>query len=129
MIDLSNTQNTDLLIDNLVNKLNEQDTININNIQTINLNNSNVSIDGLKKLKSIHPKKYFICNHECVSSRFDMIVIQIYVNIINVKITDLWMLNNIISYPHETEINVIYTDSLNDLDNLFHTAHLQLLFI
>lgn len=117
-IDLYGCKEADKLIDKIV------ECKKLASLQKINLSCSDISLDGLEKLKTLSIDNHFVRMNLDVSARFGSQVITIQVNVSNTDIAknNRWELNNKISVPNEEYTKVMYLNN-GEIDE----AHLQIL--
>lgn len=117
-VDLSGSKDADELINTLVK------SPYLSSLLRVNLANSDVSLNGLNKLKELTPKNGFVRPLLQASARFGMQVAVIEVNVSGTEPArkNGWELNNKISVPTDDVLSITY---LNDGER--DTAHLQIL--
>lgn len=119
-INLSATQDTYSIIKELA----ENKTL--GSLRKIDFSRSDISIEGLKLLKSISPNRGFVRPFVQVSGRFGCQVVCIEVDVSNTTIArqNQWDLNNVIAKPADVRTPVFYqSDNTQDEEG----AHLQIL--
>jgi hypothetical protein len=117
-IDISGCKGADGLLERIAQR------VDLSSLQRINLSDSDVTLDGLNKLKALKPTKGVVRPFLQASARYGMQVIVIEVNVSGTDLArnKVWELNNKICVPNDDVINVTY---LSDGDT--DVAHLQIL--